>query len=99
MGMACISIGPLMVDVEGLELDDGDRKLLSSPAVGGVILFSRNFESSEQLKALCAEIRAVRSPPLLIAVDQEGAAGECRYGVANKLAGGGDHDQCQKYIP
>jgi len=37
-----------------------------------VILFARNFESCEQLKALTASIHAVRQPPLLIAVDHEG---------------------------
>ncbi|MDX1562466.1 MAG: beta-N-acetylhexosaminidase, partial [Gammaproteobacteria bacterium] len=40
--------------------------------VGGVILFSRNFEDVEQLVALTREIHALRQPPLLIAVDQEG---------------------------
>ncbi|MEM7279396.1 MAG: beta-N-acetylhexosaminidase, partial [Pseudomonadota bacterium] len=48
------------------------RIVLQQNAVGGVILFARNFESPEQVSALCSEIRAVRSPELLIAVDQEG---------------------------
>ena len=43
-----------------------------SPLVGGVILFTRNFESVEQLAQLVAEIHAVRQPPLLVTVDQEG---------------------------
>jgi beta-N-acetylhexosaminidase len=46
--------------------------LLQEPAVGGVILFSRNYESPSQLADLIAGIRALRSPPLLIAVDHEG---------------------------
>jgi beta-N-acetylhexosaminidase len=37
-----------------------------------VILFARNYASSAQLKALTAEIRALRAPELLIAVDHEG---------------------------
>jgi len=37
-----------------------------------VILFKRNYVSPEQIAALTAEIRALRSPPLLIAVDHEG---------------------------
>jgi len=37
-----------------------------------VILFARNFESVEQVTDLVAEIRALRSPPLIIAVDYEG---------------------------
>jgi beta-N-acetylhexosaminidase len=37
-----------------------------------VILFSRNYENPAQLSLLTADIRALKSPPLLIAVDQEG---------------------------
>jgi beta-N-acetylhexosaminidase len=40
--------------------------------VGGVILFSRNFEDLEQVTALVAAIHGARSPQLLVAVDQEG---------------------------
>ncbi|KZE25294.1 beta-N-acetylhexosaminidase [Crenobacter luteus] len=64
--------GPVMVDVEGFALTDAERARLAHPLVGGVILFRRNFESVEQLKALTAEIRALREPALLIAVDHEG---------------------------
>ena len=67
-----MSLGPVMLDIEGLALSPADRDLLREPAVGGVILFSRNFESVEQVTDLVAEIRALRSPPLLIAVDHEG---------------------------
>jgi beta-N-acetylhexosaminidase len=67
-----MTIGPLMVDVAGLALDAGDRDVLAHPLVGGVILFARNYESVEQLEALTADIRAIKTPPLLIAVDQEG---------------------------
>jgi beta-N-acetylhexosaminidase len=61
-----------MLDIEGLELSPADRDILREPAVGGVILFARNFESVEQVTELVSEIRALRSPPLLIAVDHEG---------------------------
>ena len=60
-----------MLGVEGPALTHGDRTRLVDPRVGGVILFARNFESSPQLRALTAAIRAVRSD-LLIAVDHEG---------------------------
>jgi beta-N-acetylhexosaminidase len=67
-----MSLGPVMLDVAGLALSAGDRELLSHPSVGGVILFARNFESPAQLVALTGEIRALRTPQLLIAVDHEG---------------------------
>ena len=67
-----MSLGPVMLDIEGLSLSPADRELLREPAVGGVILFARNFKSVEQVADLVAEIRALRRPPLLIAVDHEG---------------------------
>ena len=66
-----MSRGPVMLGIEGLALSRGDRARLLDPRAGGVILFARNFESSEQLRALTASIRGVRSE-LLIAVDHEG---------------------------
>jgi beta-N-acetylhexosaminidase len=67
-----MALGPVMLDIEGFALNPADRALLREPAVGGVILFSRNYDSPSQIADLVAEIKAVRSPPLLIAVDHEG---------------------------
>ncbi len=67
-----MSLGPLMIDLEGYTLSDEERELLKHPLVGGVILFKRNYQSSTQLIALTTAIHALRQPPLLIAVDQEG---------------------------
>jgi beta-N-acetylhexosaminidase len=67
-----MALGPVMLDIEGLELTPADRLLLREQAVGGVILFSRNYASPEQLSDLVSAIRAVRSPPILVAVDHEG---------------------------
>ena len=61
-----------MLDIEGVTLTPADRDLLREPAVGGLILFTRNYESPQQVADLVAEVRALRSPPLLIAVDHEG---------------------------
>jgi len=61
-----------MFDLQGPELMSGERDLLAHPAAGGVILFTRNYTSREQLARLVAAVRAVRDPPLLVAVDQEG---------------------------
>lgn len=67
-----LSLGPVMIDVGGLQLDTIDRRRLMHPLVGGIILFARNFESPSQVKALTDEIRALRTPELLICVDHEG---------------------------
>jgi len=67
-----VSLGPLMIDLRGYALAADEREWLQSPLVGGVILFTRNFESVDQLARLVAEIHAARQPPLLVTVDQEG---------------------------
>ena len=67
-----MSLGPVMLDVSGLALEDEDRRRLQHPQVGGVILFSRNYQSPEQLKSLVDEIHAIRTPRLVVSVDQEG---------------------------
>lgn len=66
------SLGPVVVDIAGTMLTAEDRERLSHPLVGMVILFSRNFESVEQLARLTREIHALREPQLVIAVDHEG---------------------------
>jgi beta-N-acetylhexosaminidase len=67
-----MTLGPVMVDVAGTTLTADDRQVLRHPLVGAVILFARNYEGVTQLEELVRDIRAVRSPPLLVGVDQEG---------------------------
>ena len=65
------SFGRLMTSLEGTSLTFEDKKLLSNKHVGGIILFSKNFESQLQIQSLCSEIKAVKEN-IIIAVDQEG---------------------------
>ena len=65
-------LGPIMCDLDSLELGADERELLLHPLIGGVILFSRNFDSPRQLMQLTSEIHKLRQPALLIAVDHEG---------------------------
>ena len=66
------SVSPLlMLDLEGLQVSDVEKVLLSHPGTGGLILFTRNYQDRQQLAELVRQIRAVR-PEILIAVDQEG---------------------------
>jgi beta-N-acetylhexosaminidase len=67
-----MTVGPVVVGIDGLELSAEERERLIHPLVGMVILFARNFESPEQLCRLTAAIHALRDPPLVIAVDHEG---------------------------
>jgi beta-N-acetylhexosaminidase len=65
-------LGPLVIDIAGTDLTAQERRRLRHPLVGQVILFTRNFESPQQLGELTAEIRSLRDPPLRICVDHEG---------------------------
>lgn len=67
-----MSLGPVMLDLEGLELTPEEEELLNNPRVGGVILFSRNYHDADQLTRLINRVHDVRQPKLLIAVDHEG---------------------------
>jgi len=65
-------IAPIMIDLTSVVLSQQERDLIVHPLVGGVILFSRNYVSKQQLSELTNEIRETKKGPILIAVDQEG---------------------------
>lgn len=65
-------MGPLMIDLEGAALQAAEAVLLRHRAVGGVILFSRNYRRPDQVRSLVATIRSAAGRPVLVAIDQEG---------------------------
>ena len=62
----------ILIGLEGSALSRADIRRLAHPAVGGAILFARNFQSATQLRRLCANIRRAASRPVVVAADQEG---------------------------
>lgn len=72
MTARALPLGPLMLDVTGTGLTADDRRRLTHPLTGGVVLFARNYSDPGQLLALTAEIHGLRNPPLIVAVDHEG---------------------------
>jgi len=62
----------LLIGVAGTELTAQERAWLQHDAVAGVVLFTRNFASRQQVSELSAAIRDAAPRPQLVCVDQEG---------------------------
>lgn len=66
----------LMLGFDGIDLNDDVKHIIRDLGAGGLILFKRNIETPDQVKALCESCRAYAAscglPPLFIAMDQEG---------------------------
>jgi beta-N-acetylhexosaminidase len=68
-----MQIGAFITDCDGLSLSQAERDFIRRTNPWGFILFRRNCESPEQIKALTADFRAIvgrRNAPVF--VDQEG---------------------------
>jgi beta-N-acetylhexosaminidase len=65
-------LGPLLIGLAGQEVSPQETEWLRHPAVGGVVLFTRNYRDVAQLSDLTASIRALSARDLLICVDHEG---------------------------
>ncbi len=64
---------PAIFGLSGLTLTDSERVFFADALPLGFILFSRNCEMPEQVRALCAELRGVTGrPDTPILIDQEG---------------------------
>lgn len=61
----------VFIGISGLSLTVEEQVWLKHPLVGGVILFSRNYQDISQLKTLTKSIKEI-NPQLLISVDHEG---------------------------
>ncbi len=61
-----------MIGLEGLTLTDDERCWLRDMPPRGVILFSRNIESPEQVTALLSEVRGIAGKDTWAAIDEEG---------------------------
>ncbi|MGB0453336.1 MAG: beta-N-acetylhexosaminidase [Bacteriovoracaceae bacterium] len=68
------SIGQLLITgIEGTTLSKEEKEFIEAEDIGGVLLFTRNYESPAQLAELVNEIQKCRKEyPLFIAVDHEG---------------------------
>ena len=64
-------LATFITDLQGPQLSAQEKQMLTSPYLGGIILFSRHFESLGQLKNLTQEISEINDQ-LLITVDHEG---------------------------
>lgn len=67
-------LGQLFITgVGGTELSEEEKDIIQDMDLGGVILFSRNYESPVQLARLINSIQELRNDyPMFIGVDQEG---------------------------
>ncbi|MBA6225433.1 beta-N-acetylhexosaminidase [Colwellia sp. MB02u-18] len=65
-------MGPVMFDVQGTSLSQEDKEILQHPLIGGLIFFTRNYQSPEQMADLSQQIRMAAKKPMLLAVDHEG---------------------------
>jgi len=65
-------LGPLLIGLSGVRVSSEERRWLSHPDVGGVVLFTRNYHDVSQLSELTASIIEIAGRELLICVDHEG---------------------------
>lgn len=71
-GGNAVTFGATILDAEGLRLTPSERRFFAQANPFGFILFARNIDTGDQVRALCAEMRDCvgRDAPILI--DQEG---------------------------
>ncbi|HKL45414.1 MAG TPA: beta-N-acetylhexosaminidase [Roseovarius sp.] len=64
--------GASILDAEGLRLSADEKRLFADADPFGFILFARNIDTPDQVRALCAEMRDAVGRDAPITIDQEG---------------------------
>ena len=67
-----MAFGATILDAEGLRLTVDEKALFRDTRPFGFILFARNIESADQVRALCDDFREAAGHDCLITIDQEG---------------------------
>ncbi len=67
-----MSFGATILDAEGLRLSADERAFFRDADPFGFILFARNLDTPDQIRALCAEMREAVGREAPITIDQEG---------------------------
>jgi beta-N-acetylhexosaminidase len=62
----------LVIGLRGTALTSEEKRWLGENPPAGVILFARNIESPEQVKALLAEVREQSGDDIAVVIDEEG---------------------------
>ncbi len=63
--------GPLIINLDSISISSEERDLLLSSLIGGVILFSHNYNNKNQIKSLISSIKEIRDN-IIICIDHEG---------------------------
>ncbi|MBI6629815.1 beta-N-acetylhexosaminidase [Pontibaca salina] len=67
-----MSFGAVILDAQGLRLSAAEKALFAAADPFGFILFARNLEAPDQIRALCDELRSAVGRDAPITIDQEG---------------------------
>ena len=65
------NIGPLIINIDDIKLSENEKLVIKHDLVGGIILFSHNYSSKEQLINLINDIKSIKDN-LTISIDHEG---------------------------
>lgn len=71
-GQRQVSFGATILDAAGLRLTAEEKAFFRQADPFGFILFARNIDTPDQVRALCAELREAVGREAIITIDQEG---------------------------